>query len=191
MFFSRRDGFPELLVMKLIVSVVAIYLTRSIILTTLKWAILFCVKFCPFSRISFMNTWVRRLCAHSDNLMWDFIAFRSRFWYDLNPKCCLLIFGNPSLREKNTSIDQRLLSQNNPNPFNPTTTIEFSTPHRGFCDLSIFNTLGEKISTLVSKVLDAGHHKFKWNAINYPSGIYFYQLSANNLIQSRKMVFMK
>jgi hypothetical protein len=83
------------------------------------------------------------------------------------------------------------LSQNFPNPFNPSTTIQFSIPVEGFVSLNVFNALGEKVSTLVSENLNAGAYKFEWNTANLPSGIYFYRLSANEYSVSKKMILLR
>jgi hypothetical protein len=83
------------------------------------------------------------------------------------------------------------LEQNYPNPFNPNTAIQFSIPERSFVKLDVFNTLGEKVTTLVSQELNAGVFKYEWNADNFSSGIYFYKLSTENFSQLRKMVLLK
>ena len=84
-----------------------------------------------------------------------------------------------------------VLKQNYPNPFNPNTTIEFSVPEETFVTLEIYNTLGEKISTLLSDELSAGTYKYEWNAFEYPSGIYFYKLTANEFSQTKKLMLIK
>lgn len=83
------------------------------------------------------------------------------------------------------------LEQNYPNPFNPNTTIQFSVPEQSFVKLEIFNSLGEKISTLVSEELNAGNYKYEWNAENLSSGIYYYKLMGDNFTQTRKLVLLK
>jgi len=83
------------------------------------------------------------------------------------------------------------LQQNFPNPFNPSTKIQFSIPEEGFVSLDVFNSLGEKVSTLVSESLNAGTYKYDWNASVLPSGIYFYSLTAENFKQTKKLVLMK
>jgi len=83
------------------------------------------------------------------------------------------------------------LSQNYPNPFNPSTTIQFSIPERSFVKLEIYNSLGEKVTTLVSEELNAGDYKYDWNAEKFSSGIYFYKFSTNNFSQERKMILLK
>lgn len=84
-----------------------------------------------------------------------------------------------------------ILSQNYPNPFNPNTTIQFSVPEQSFVKLEVFNTLGEKVTTLVSEELNAGSYKFNWDAENLPSGVYLYKMQTNNFSTSRKMILIK
>ena len=83
------------------------------------------------------------------------------------------------------------LSQNYPNPFNPSTTIEFSLPKRAFVNLTIYNTLGQVVKTLVSSEMESGTHRIIWKANNIPSGIYFYRLNAGNFVETKKMILMK
>ncbi len=92
--------------------------------------------------------------------------------------------GNPN----NQNI---LLHQNYPNPFNPCTTIEFVLPERQYTTLTIYNTIGQEVSKLVSKVLQAGGHKVVWNADQYPTGLYFYRLQAGEFVQTKKLLLMK
>jgi hypothetical protein len=84
-----------------------------------------------------------------------------------------------------------VLEQNYPNPFNPSTTTQLSIPERSFVTLEIFNALGEKMTTLVSKELNAGNHKYDWSPETQPGGIYFYKLSTNNFQQTKKLVLLK
>ena len=83
------------------------------------------------------------------------------------------------------------LEQNYPNPFNPSTTIQFSIPEQSFVTLEVFNALGEKVTTLVSKELNAGNHKYEWITGTQPGGIYFYKLSTNSFQQTKKLVLLK
>jgi len=87
--------------------------------------------------------------------------------------------------------DDYELQQNYPNPFNPSTTIQFSIPGEGFVTLDVFNSLGEKVSSLVSENLYAGSYKYDWNAADLPSGIYFYSLTADNFKQTKKLILIK
>ena len=83
------------------------------------------------------------------------------------------------------------LEQNFPNPFNPSTTINFSIPETSFVTLKIFNSLGEEIESLASEELGAGNYKYDWNANNLPSGIYFHKIHSNEFTHNRKMILIK
>jgi hypothetical protein len=83
------------------------------------------------------------------------------------------------------------LYQNFPNPFNPVTTIEFTIPNESFVRLEMFNTLGEKVSTLLSQTVSPGSYKYTWNAAEAPSGVYYYRLSSENFSETKKLLLMK
>ena len=88
-----------------------------------------------------------------------------------------------------------LLSQNYPNPFNPSTTIRYEIPERSFVTIKIYDVLGNEIATLVNEEKSAGSYEVIFNteaSIKNPaSGIYFYQLSAGNYTETKKMILLK
>jgi len=88
------------------------------------------------------------------------------------------------------------LYQNYPNPFNPHTIIEFDLPRRSEVSLNIVNILGRNITCLVADNLSAGTYRVQWNGTdtdNNPvaSGVYFYQLQADNTVTTRKMTLLR
>ncbi len=83
------------------------------------------------------------------------------------------------------------LSDNYPNPFNPVTTISFTLPHISDVQLSIYNTLGEKVSMLTKGVFPAGTHLVDWDARGYSSGIYFYRIEAGGFVETKKLLLLK
>ena len=83
------------------------------------------------------------------------------------------------------------LDQNYPNPFNPSTTIKFSLPEASDVTLTIYNTLGQKITELVNAKLEAGRYSYEWNAQNVVTGMYIYELRTNNFVSVKKMVLLK
>jgi len=94
--------------------------------------------------------------------------------------------------EPETAIPQKFaLQQNYPNPFNPVTVISYQLPVNSEVELSIFNTLGQKVATLVSKPQTAGYYTVNWNASSFPSGVYFYRIKAGNFTDMKKMIFVK
>jgi hypothetical protein len=88
-------------------------------------------------------------------------------------------------------VDRFSLYQNYPNPFNPATTIQFNIPESEEVQLSIFNTKGQKIVTLLNKRLTAGLHKIDWNARDLPSGVYFYSLKTKRFKQTKKLMLLR
>jgi len=88
--------------------------------------------------------------------------------------------------------DVYALEQNYPNPFNPSTVIEFSLPEDvSNAKLTIYNTLGEKVAELVNSSLAAGKYSYQWNAGNFASGIYIYELRADKFVSVKKMMLLK
>ncbi len=87
--------------------------------------------------------------------------------------------------------DEFWLYNNYPNPFNPSTTIEFDLPKRSEVSLKVFNILGEEVATLVSDRLSAGSYSYEWDALNLASGVYLYRLQAGDYVETRKMVLMR
>jgi hypothetical protein len=83
------------------------------------------------------------------------------------------------------------LSQNYPNPFNPSTTIRFTLTSEEIVTLKIFNTLGQEVMTLVHEKMGAGNHVVKFDAAKLTSGVYFYQINAGKLVETKKMMLLK
>lgn len=83
------------------------------------------------------------------------------------------------------------LLQNYPNPFNPVTIIEFFLPKAEFVTLEIFNIIGEKVTSLISKKLKAGNHSYEFDGSNLPSGIYLYRIKAGEFNKVRKMILVR
>jgi hypothetical protein len=91
---------------------------------------------------------------------------------------------------------QMELSQNYPNPFNPNTTIGFSLPDADFVNLTIYNSVGQKVATLLNETKNSGIYQLEWNGKNdsgksVASGTYFYQLRNSKYVVNKKMILMK
>ena len=103
--------------------------------------------------------------------------------------------GIVSVHQNNLNISstpqKTRLNQNYPNPFNPSTTIEFTLPKSEFVELKVYNILGKEVVTLVSNKLNQGNHTYQFDGKNLASGIYYYQLTAGNYRQVKKMIFLK
>jgi hypothetical protein len=83
------------------------------------------------------------------------------------------------------------LAQNYPNPFNPNTEISFALPVASRVELTVYNVLGQTVTTLVDGDMPAGEHIVSWNASSVSSGVYFYRLSTNGFVETKKMMLLK
>jgi uncharacterized protein (DUF2141 family) len=83
------------------------------------------------------------------------------------------------------------LSQNFPNPFNPTTNITFALPSSQMTTLKVYNVLGKEVAVLVNERKDAGSYTVPFAAERLPSGVYFYQLRSGRYVETKKMLLLK
>ena len=83
------------------------------------------------------------------------------------------------------------LEQNFPNPFNPSTVIEFSIPKKGFVRVVVHDVLGKEVEVLENSKKEAGTYAYEFKTGNLPSGIYFYTLIAGDFQATRKMLLLK
>jgi hypothetical protein len=83
------------------------------------------------------------------------------------------------------------LSQNYPNPFNPTTTISYSVARSGTITLKVYNVMGKEVETLVNEQKGVGNYEVKFDASKLSSGVYFYQLTSEDLVSTKKLVLLK
>jgi bacillolysin len=107
------------------------------------------------------------------------------------------INGTPSdqVDPNATKADQFALNANYPNPFNPSTKISYQLAKGGDVTLTIYNSVGQHVATLVNNYQNSGSHKITWNAGSMSSGIYFYQIDVDagdrQFSQRRKMLLIK
>ena len=92
---------------------------------------------------------------------------------------------------KSVIITNYKLFQNYPNPFNPTTIISYQVPVTSNVEILVFNTLGEKVATLVNGEKEAGVYDVVLNEANLPGGVYLYKLTAGDFISTKKMILLK
>lgn len=96
------------------------------------------------------------------------------------------ISGNGAIVPKSYKLDQ-----NYPNPFNPTTNIRFSIPKSGYVEIKIYDILGKEIATLINDPYLAGEYIVGFNASSLSSGIYFYRITVNDFVDTKKMTVIK
>ena len=87
--------------------------------------------------------------------------------------------------------ERYILDQNYPNPFNLETQISFGLPEGKHVELTVYNILGQVVETLVDSDMQAGQHTVKWSGQNFSSGIYFYTLTTEDFVKTRKMLVLK
>ena len=80
---------------------------------------------------------------------------------------------------------------NYPNPFNPTTKINYQLPKDGFVTLKVYDMLGREVASLINENEQAGNYSVPFDASKLSSGIYIYTIRANDFVQSKKMILMK
>ena len=97
-----------------------------------------------------------------------------------------LVTGNDSVIPENYELNQYY-----PNPFNPTTQIQYELPRAGEIDLTLYNMLGMEVMKLDRGIKPAGIHQISFDGSHLPSGIYFYQLRSGNCVKTRKMSLLK
>ena len=105
------------------------------------------------------------------------------------------IYGNEIVTEYN-EIDINLdysfsINSIYPNPFNPSTDIDFSLPNDGYVILSVYNINGQKVDVIFEGYQDSGFHSYTWNASNFASGIYYFNLEWANQITIAKAMLIK
>jgi len=94
--------------------------------------------------------------------------------------------------EASSIVNDFILYQNFPNPFNSFTKIEYKLPTEGYVTLKIFNVLGQEVRTpLQNEYRTAGKHFVNFKASNLPSGVYIYRLQVNDFTYLKKMVLLK
>ena len=93
-------------------------------------------------------------------------------------------------REDATPVEFRL-HQNHPNPFNPSTTIRYELPVRSVVELTVHNTLGQRVATLVEGEMEAGYHEAVFDASGLASGVYFYTLKAGRTVMTKGLSLVR
>ena len=83
------------------------------------------------------------------------------------------------------------LSANYPNPFNPSTIINYAVKEAGLVSIKVYDILGAEVAILVNETKDAGAYAVEFNAAKLPSGVYIYTMQVNGFTSSKKMLMMK
>lgn len=84
-----------------------------------------------------------------------------------------------------------VLYGNYPNPFNPSTTIKYTIPEKGFVTLEVYNIIGQSVGTLENKLKEAGTYEVVFDAGDLSAGLYFCRISVNNFTAVKRMALVK
>ena len=141
-----------------------------------------------------------------DNATWNWIFFKSEFntgdyikFTYANPLqigedtfTFTVPYGIVNVSDENKNVIKEFsLSQNFPNPFNPTTTIEYKIPKSTIVKICVYDILGREVETLVNEQKTAGNYRVEFNASKLASGVYFYRMQAGNFIETKKLLLIK
>jgi hypothetical protein len=132
----------------------------------------------------------------STQVPWDFRYAASSPLYtagtDGKPLGAVFMYGITVDVPRGGEMPQEFaLAQNFPNPFNPSTSVEYTLPARMEVSVRVYSLLGQEVALLVQGMQDAGVHRVQFHAAGLPSGTYFCKLSAAAGTQIRKMVLLK
>jgi hypothetical protein len=114
---------------------------------------------------------------------------RGKIFYNIFIDTSAMPMGISSTQNK--IPEEFTLYQNFPNPFNPVTVINYELPAVSYVTLKIYDMLGKEVTALVNEKQSAGSYSVKWDGSNYPSGVYFYKLTAEDYTNTKKMILIK
>jgi hypothetical protein len=140
--------------------------------------------------------WVRKDAEGEAHVTMDFACLtchtdEDKNWAIANVKAVHETGVGVAVDKQKVIPESYALYQNYPNPFNPTTTIAFDLKENANVELKLFNANGQEVITLLKQFMPAGNHEISISAENLPSGIYVYQLKANDFKATRKMLVLK
>lgn len=130
----------------------------------------------------------------------DLLRYDVRYYYLTentysDPNYTLVVYGTVLPKAADSTMATTIHFENSisnyPNPFNPSTLINFSIKEAGSVNVRIFNLIGQEVAELVNEEKPAGNYYVAFNASNLPTGVYIYTIKSGNYFQSRKMLLVK
>lgn len=101
------------------------------------------------------------------------------------------VAGTSGIQPNGEIVNSYSLSQNFPNPFNPSTLIKFSIPKSSFVTLKVYDVSGKEVKNLVNSQLSQGGYNYTMNASDLSSGVYYYKITAGEFTEIKRMVLVK
>jgi hypothetical protein len=139
------------------------------------------VEIIPFEHVGF---------GLKDNIQWlnnDTLLYLDRIILGIKADTS----ANVVSIENNVNIPYQIHMSNYPNPFNPITVINYTIPEKGNVELTVYNSVGQKVNTLVNDIQSKGSYEIEFDGSNLSSGIYFYELRTNKSYLVSKMLLLK
>lgn len=143
----------------------------------------------PDTTVKFFNSVNNQLATFYFNRQPSTITFDPDNQIVIKQSAPLVVGINDN--EFNTIPDKFVLKQNYPNPFNPVTNIEYTVPQDNFVKIQVYDIAGKEITTLVNEFKKTGRYNLSFNALNLPSGVYFYKMTAGNFSDVKRMMLVK
>ncbi|NWF50957.1 MAG: T9SS type A sorting domain-containing protein [Ignavibacteriaceae bacterium] len=126
----------------------------------------------------------------NDNIFWDNYGYYVAFITSTGT------VTDVNHEQNHGNLNDYNLSQNFPNPFNPSTSIQYNVPGSANVQLTIYDINGQKVKELINEFRNSGNYTVTWDAKDnfgnkVSSGTYFYQVQVGNFIQTKKMILLK
>ena len=127
---------------------------------------------------------------YTDNRSTGTEAVNNGIWFLAHDSFKGVITSNPVSVEESAPA-AFAVSQNSPNPFNPTTTISFTIPEAGNVEIAVFSVSGQRVATIADGFMSAGSHSVTWDASGFSAGVYFYTVKSGDYSKTMKMTLLK
>ena len=112
------------------------------------------------------------------------------FVFESAPIDLIVVSSDATMVNVSTPLEFRL-NEAYPNPFNPSTNIDFSIDTESYISIKIYDIQGKEIESLIDQRYYSGNHTVSWDASQYPSGIYFVKMVSDNFSDTKKLMLIK
>jgi hypothetical protein len=145
--------------------------------------------------VDISNPYNPTVVGQYSNILGNDISSDKKYIYMCYPMIGIKVFRNDLITSVSNGVknlpNKFILYQNFPNPFNSSTKIKFQLPFTAHVQLSIYNILGEEITTLIQGRISQGEHEVVWNSEDLPSGLYLYSMISEKYSSTKKLLLIK